>query len=414
MSQVVTIICGTEQLNARPLPPYSDVACAFLDDFASALREDAEAKRYPDVMTFAFWARKGSIGKRREEYNHQQNGRVRLGKGVIFHIAPANVPVNSMFTYAFGLLAGNANIVRIPSKEFPQVICMCRVLKQVLAKEEYLPIFERTLIVRYDRTMTEPTKRYSVLCDMRVIWGGDETIRAIRKAELPPRSIEITFSDRYSFGIIDVRSVLAASEQELKTLAEHFYNDTYLMDQNACSAPHLICWSVFQGSREQDNNAVEDEISRIKEAKSRFWDAVYDVAKKYELADIMVSEKYTMLCEQAALSELVTEVIRRENLLYRCELSGIPADVMTACRGRYGLFYECEIDSFDTLEQLSDARVQTCAVYGVDVVGLRRYIVEHGYRGIDRVVPFGKTLDIDTVWDGYDLISTMSRVVAGI
>ena len=32
-------------------------------------------------------------------------------------------------------------------------------------------------------------------------------------------------------------------------------------------------------------------------------------------------------------------------------------------------------------------------------------------KGIDRVVPLGRTLDFSLNWDGYDLIYSMSRVL---
>ena len=32
-------------------------------------------------------------------------------------------------------------------------------------------------------------------------------------------------------------------------------------------------------------------------------------------------------------------------------------------------------------------------------------------RGIDRVVPVGRALDMDIVWDGYDLIGSLSRLI---
>lgn len=38
---------------------------------------------------------------------------------------------------------------------------------------------------------------------MRVIWGGDATIKEIRRAALLPRATEITFADRYSLAVID-------------------------------------------------------------------------------------------------------------------------------------------------------------------------------------------------------------------
>ena len=28
----------------------------------------------------------------------------------------------------------------------------------------------------------------------------------------------------------------------MKILAQNFYNDTYAVDQNACSSPHLMLW----------------------------------------------------------------------------------------------------------------------------------------------------------------------------
>ncbi len=72
--------------------------------------------------------------------------------------------------------------------------------------------------------------------------GGDETIRNIRNLSTPERCVDIAFSDRYSFCVIETEAVLELDERELQLLAEHFYNDTYLMDQNACSSPHLVVW----------------------------------------------------------------------------------------------------------------------------------------------------------------------------
>ena len=34
-----------------------------------------------------------------------------------------------------------------------------------------------------------------------------------------------------------------------------------------------------------------------------------------------------------------------------------------------------------------------------------------GARGVDRVVPLGQALEMDTVWDGRDLIAALSRII---
>ena len=55
-----------------------------------------------------------------------------LGRGNIFHIAPSNVPMNFAYSLAFGLLSGNNNIVRIPSRNFFQVDILCKIFKKVI------------------------------------------------------------------------------------------------------------------------------------------------------------------------------------------------------------------------------------------------------------------------------------------
>lgn len=393
------LLCGSEQIKNIPWRPFDEKVCVFLDDWSVLLRKDVEAKKYPDVLTFAFWIRKANIQKKKNEFL-QNDDKVLLGRGLAFHVAPSNVPVNCMYTYVFGLLAGNANIVRVPSKSFPQVEVLVRVLCDVFQMETHREIWERTMIVRYERE-SNATVQFSKLCDVRVIWGGDETICNIRRAYLPPRSKEITFSDRYSFGVISEEAIEQASEKELISLAERFYNDTYLMDQNACSAPHLIFWW---------RDCVSEEEGAFLEIQKRFWNTVARVAEKYDFADIKCSEKYADLCEHVAtVSEIVGVEKYSDNLLCVCDVSELPKDVITVLRGKYGLFYQYRISNEVLIPELNNVKVQTCAYYGMNAKRICDWILENHLGGIDRIVPFGKTLDIDLVWDGYDLIREMSR-----
>ena len=99
----VQYLAGAHEVHNTVLPPYDDLVCEFLDTLAGSLRRDSEAKKYPDVQTFAFWCRKANIQKLKKVYQ-QDEPYIRLGKGVIFHIAPSNVPINAGFTYVMGLL----------------------------------------------------------------------------------------------------------------------------------------------------------------------------------------------------------------------------------------------------------------------------------------------------------------------
>ena len=39
------------------------------------------------------------------------------------------------------------------------------------------------------------------------------------------------------------------------------------------------------------------------------------------------------------------------------------------------------------------------------------FINKNNFKGVDRIVPIGQSLDMGLIWDGYDLIRTLSRVV---
>ena len=206
----------------------------------------------------------------------------------------------------------------------------------------------------------------------------------------------LTFADRYSFALMDAKAVLDSSEQEMSRLAAYFYNDTYLMDQNACSTPHIICW-IGEGEQYQ-------------KAQKRFWEHIYKEAERYTLEDIKASEKFTMLCSY--LMELDTkQTDRYQNLLYVISLNKLPENI-TKLRGRYGLFFQKEYQNVqDALVHLNDTRVQTCVVYGVDEKEIKKEVIHMHMLGIDRVVPIGKSLDIDLNWDGYDMIRGLSRKI---
>ena len=376
----------------NPIQIFDAQACKFLDDLSKEIKNDKRVRNYPDVAAFSFYCRKSNIQKLRQQY---MDGNLRMGRGIAFHIAPSNIPVNFAFTYLFGLLSGNANIVRASSKPYEQVDIICDAMNRLFSKEEYREIESQSAIVRYGRDKMI-TDRLSQLADLRVIWGGNQTIAAIQESPLGFRSKDIIFADRYSFAIIGSEAILNASDREIVRLSEQFYNDTYLMDQNACSTPHLLLW---QGKEEQ----------KIKQAQERFWDSVYLSAKKYDLADIRVSDKYVMLCDYATKLPNM-QVKRYGNLLYVVTLPRLPERI-TNLRGKFGLFFQYAIFELAEIAPYIDKSVQSCMIYGTDRNYVEKMILENHLMGIDRIAEFGRSLEIGIIWDGYDLITEMSRII---
>jgi uncharacterized protein YerC len=391
----IKYLVGSEktECGAYPLVPFDDRICRFINQLSTKLLKDQEAREYSDIQSFAFWCRRANIKTLKE----QRNEEVRIGRGQIFHIAPSNVPVNFAFSLVFGLLAGNANVVRVSTKNFKQVEIICRCIQEVLdnGNESLRPLIT---VVSYERDR-RINDMFSAECDGRIIWGGDDTIDEIRASRMPPRAIEIHFADRFSFGILTPEAVSKMDEKELKRFAEHFFNDTYLMDQNACTSPQVLIWKVDKNSKE--------ELASIKD---RLYQAIFTSARNYDLSAFKVSEKFTALCEAMVNLRELSTVKRYENLLYIMELKKLP-EKLDCLKGAYGSFFTCDISDLSELSQLISTKVQTCLYYGIEKQEILEFILNHHIRGIDRVVPFGSSLDIGTTWDGYNLIDELSRVI---
>ena len=146
-------------------------------------------------------------------------------------------------------------------------------------------------ILRYGSENEKLTQEYSLKCDARLIWGGDETINNIKKFTTKPKNIDIPFSDRYSIlSLINADKILKLTKSDLANLVKNFYNDTYVVDQNACSSPHLILWSG----------------KSKKVSKQKFWDQLDQLIKKRYMSPLISTvDNY---------SRLVTEIIKNKNI----------------------------------------------------------------------------------------------------
>ena len=374
--------------NARPLPIFSTEAVAFLTALSARILADAEAKPYPDVVTLGFWCRPAALRQMHRTYEADMN---RLGRGIVFHIAPSNVAVNFAYSCLAAFLAGNASIVRLPSKDFPQVDVLCRIFAETLA--EFPALFPYFLFVRYGHVQ-EVNEHYSRMCQTRVIWGGDATIGAIRHAALSPRTNEITFADRHSLAVIDAPAYLAAEDKE--RIAQDFYNDTYLSDQNACTAPRFVVWLGTAG--------------KVKAAQDLFWSTLHTLVKeRYTLQGVQAVDKLTQLY-RLGVHAAAQQIPMEDNLIMRVRVAQLTEEIAVYREGS-GFFIEYRAQELAEIRPLCGISCQTLSYYGVQRDALLQEILSMRPAGVDRIVPMGRTMDFALVWDGVDLIRTMSRAV---
>ena len=76
-----------------------------------------------------------------------------------------------------------------------------------------------------------------------------------------------------------------------------------------------------------------------------------------------------------------------------------------------GFYFEKDIDSLSEIVDVCDVRCQTVTYYGLTHEQIVKFVNNDHPQGVDRFVPLGKSMDFTLVWDGYDLINTLSRIV---
>lgn len=371
-------------MDARVLRPFDDDVIAFLNDLSGILCKN---RKYSDVVTFGYWCRKAVLLKEKEKYDDIME---RFGKGIVFHSTPSNVPVNFAFSFAAGLLAGNANIVRLPGKSFEQVDIISNAVNELLAVK-HKNMASYIVFVKFP-SVREITNAFSIISNVRVIWGGDMTVAELRQSKIPARTTEITFADRHSIAVIDADAYLEAENKE--NIIRNFYNDTYFTDQNACTSPRIIFW---RGKKKS-------------EARDDFWNHVHKlVTSKYSLTPVQAVGKLNAIYSVAAQKKVCLND-SNDMLIIRLDVDKIDKDLMNY-KYNSGFYFEKEIDSLNEIVDVCDIRCQTLTYYGVKEEEFGTFLEEVRPLGIDRIVPMGKSMEFTLVWDGYDLIRQMSRKV---
>lgn len=359
----------------------------YLDHLGGCIARDREARHYPDLMAFGFWCRRNNVMRQiTKTLTHQ------VGVGTVLHIAPSNIPMTFAYSLALGLLAGNHNIVRLPSRSFPQVELLMRKVSYIARVSEFSEVGTRFAAIRThrdDALLLELVEKVDGL----VVWGGDETVAAFRKMPKSPKSREVYFPDRKSSSLIASRQVAEASDGEMKKLIHGFYNDTYQVDQNACSSPSSVVW-------------VGEENS-IRIARERFWGGLSSLLHlRYQSNSTVGVDKLLDLFCLVELLGKPTKVEKTDNLIFLYDSKESREGNL-----RYGQFYECKADKLSTAASMLRGDEQTITYFGFHTFEIEELMTQSDI-SVDRACPVGQALNIGAIWDGKNVVEMLSRTLS--
>jgi len=385
----IKVIVGNFNLKDGPHDVFDKNIILLLNEVSKKILNSSKCKKFPDLVSFGFWCRASNIKAIFNNYSFFKN---RMGRGSVLHITPSNVPTNFAYSMVFGLLSGNNNIIRLPSKNFLQVEILCNILKKLSKKIIYKKSFNRLLLIKYENSDLISSE-LSKDVEARIIWGGDNTINKFKSFITKPRCIDLAFANRYSISVIDSHKLGKLNSNDLAILTKKFYNDTYTMDQFGCSSPNSVFW-----------------LGKNNVAKKNFWLELSKVVNKdYDLGLSGANKKISNLMNYAlGKNKRFKTNIKNFNLI---TLKSEKLNLDNFENINFGSFLEINLHDINHLRKYTSEKLQTVTYYGTNFKSIKKFIIKNKIKGIDRIVPIGRAFDLTPEWDGVDIISTLSRTI---
>ena len=161
----------------------------------------------------------------------------------------------------------------------------------------------------------------------------------------------------------------------------------------------LIALSIF-GDNESSVNASEVFWSNLEILTSR----------RYSIEPIQIIDKLVATARFSFENPKAKLFKSADNKIFRFKLEDFSGN-LDHYKSHSGLFFEVNLRDLNMLGVHVNNNFQTMTYFGFDFEELSKFVSNSKLRGIDRIVPVGKSLDFSLVWDGYDLINALSREV---
>ncbi len=382
------------------LEPFSEKILAFVREFSESILQDSITKELPELVALGYWLRPANIVSLKKQFEKDTSDNILKPRGIVLHFPPGNIDTMFIYSWILSLLVGNVNIIRISNINRNEIVnILLRKITSLFEKNDHVEIKKRTIIVSYGHDDLI-TKQLSTYCDVRIIWGGDHTIHSIRQTPIPARAIELTFADRFSYCALNAEAFLSLSDQKALHLSEKFANDAFWFSQLACSSPKAVIW-------------IGNDIS-IERAKKTFWQHVEEVVhKKFNYLNhepALVMRRYTNAMLYLAEHDAMSMTGPLQICPARIHFQRLTDDMKGQHDG-LGLFLEVHFKNLQLALSSFTPKDQTLTYYGFSKAELILATHNLSSSALDRVIPIGEALSFSAIWDGFNLLKSLTRII---
>lgn len=350
--------------------------------------------RVPALVALAFWLRPSNLKRISNDNLHLiSNQNIVLSPiGLVFHVCPANVDTMFIYSLMVSILMGNKNILRVSNRlDHEYISLLFTILNEELETEESKIFRNYINIVSYQHE-EDINAFFAEKANARLIWGGDNTSKIFKSIIGNPRCKDIVFADRISISIFNTHMFINEPNDSQLKIVKDFYNDSFTFDQKGCSSPQTI----FLYGNSNDNKIFTN----------LFYTLLEEISEKEYSGDnaSLASLKFNQLIGDV-IEDKVTSFKNDFATLYFVNSSS-SSNLYHSCGGGY--FYLNEILELNDCIYFINNKVQTISYFGLNQIEIELLANKSAGIGIDRIVPIGKALNFDYIWDGYNLCEELS------
>ena len=122
-------------------------------------------------------------------------------------------------------------------------------------------------------------------------------------------------------------------------------------------------------------------------------------------------EKFRHLCKTSIDYHHELNINWENNMIYRLNLKKMSNDFYKF-KFRSGFFFEYSTNNINEIWEVVNDKYQTITYYGINPETIFNSLKNANVLGVDRIVPIGQALDIGHIWDGFDIIRSLSRCIS--